>query len=102
MARARAIAEAEAAAEAGHIDGAEHYSVAEVTWICKHERVTRLEDIVLRRTLMAFEGAVTMTGLKEIAAIMRPILGWTATQAENEVTSTAELLRDRHRMRLTA
>ena len=100
--RARAIAEAEAAAEAGHIDGAEHYSVAEVTWICKHERVTRVEDIVLRRTLMAFEGAVTMTGLKEIAAIMRPILGWTATQAENEVTSTAELLRDRHRMRLTA
>ena len=100
--RARAIAEAEAAAETGHIDGAEHYSVAEVTWICKHERVTRLEDIVLRRTLMAFEGAVTMTGLKEIAAIMRPILGWTATQAENEVTSTAELLRDRHRMSLTA
>ena len=64
--------------------------------------MTRVEDIVLRRTLMAFEGAVTMTGLKEIAAIMRPILGWTATQAENEVTSTAELLRDRHRMRLTA
>ena len=100
--RARPIAEAEAAEEAGHIDGAEHYSVAEVTWICKHERVTRLEDIVLRRTLMAFEGAVTMKGLKEIAAIMGSILGWTVTQAENEVTSTAELLRERHRMSLTA
>ena len=64
--------------------------------------MTRLEDIVLRRTLMAFEGVVTMKGLKEIAAIMRPILGWTAQQRESEVTSTAELLRDRHRMSFTA
>ena len=100
--RASPIAEAEAVAKSGYIDGAEHYSVAEITWICEHERVTRLEDIVLRRTLMAFEGMVTMKGLKEIAAIMRPILGWTARQGENEVMSTAELLRDRHRMRITA
>ena len=100
--RARAIADAEAAAGPGRIDGADRYSVAEITWICNHERVTRLEDIVLRRTLMAFEGAVTMKGLEDIAAIMRPILGWTTKQAVNEVGSTAALLRDRHRMKILA
>ena len=51
---------------------------------------------------MAFEGAVTMKGLKDIAAIMRPILGWTTKQAVNEVGSTAALLRDRHRMKILA
>ena len=98
--RAVAIAKAEATAEPGQIDGASRYSVAEIVWICTHERVTRLEDIVLRRTLMAFEGAVTMKGLKDIAAIMRPILGWTSEQADGEVESAATLLRDRHRMKI--
>ena len=49
---------------------------------------------------MAFEGAVTMKGLKDIAAIMRPILGWTSEQADGEVESAATLLRDRHRMKI--
>lgn len=32
------------------------YSTGEIAWLARHERVTRLENVILRRTLLAFEG----------------------------------------------
>lgn len=94
---AHSVAQAEAAAHQPY-RGVTGYSPAEIAHICRIERVCRLEDIVLRRTLMGFEGAVTREGLGELAATAAPILGWTAGRVENEVDRTASLLRERHRM----
>lgn len=97
---ATTIAQAETTAP-GMIDGIEGYSRAEVAQLCRDERVVRLEDIVLRRTLMAFEGAVTARGLTNLAALMAPLLGWDAVREAAEAASTLGLLQDRHRMAIS-
>ena len=96
--RAKAVAEAEAAAP-GFVDGIQGYGTAEIALICRDERVTKLTDIVLRRTLICFEGAITAAhGLDRLADVAAQTLGWTATRRDDEVSQTRALLQGRHRM----
>jgi glycerol-3-phosphate dehydrogenase len=97
--RSAAVAEAERRAPGDLIAG---FSEAEIGWIVRNERVTRLEDIVQRRTLLAFEGRVTRAVLSRIAEIAAPILGWDADRTESESDATGDLLTTRHRMTLEA
>lgn len=97
--RAEAIAKAEAAQPGDLITG---YSPAEIAWLIENERVTRLEDIVQRRTLLAFEGKVTRAILDRIPDIAAPILDWDDARKAEEIKATVALLTDRHRMRLEA
>lgn len=95
--RARLVAEAEAA-DPSRCAVLEDYTPAELTLICRHERVTRLEDIVLRRTLMGFEGRITEATLRAVARIAAATLGWSEDRLAAELHDTAELLRNRHRV----
>ena len=97
---ARAVAEAETAAASA--PNLADFSAAEIAWIVENERVTRLEDIVERRTLLAFEGRVTRDLLEALADIAAPLLGWDAARRVAEVSATVRLLTDRHRMNLEA
>jgi len=100
--RSRAVAQAEAAAP-GFIDGVPGYGSAEIAMICRDERVTRLADIVLRRTLICFEGAITTEhGLERLADVAARVLGWSVTERANEVSETRALLQGRHRMVIPA
>ena len=96
--RAEAIAGAEA--RDGEPQLVAGFSAAELRWLATHERVTRLEDLVQRRTLLAFEGRVTRAVLGEIAGIVAPVLDWPADRMEAEIEATARLLTERHRVRL--
>jgi glycerol-3-phosphate dehydrogenase len=95
--RAEAVAKAEAV-DAGMIEGLAGYGRAEIGLICRDERVTKLEDIVLRRTLMGFEGVVTKAGLTALAQIVAPLLRWDDARLAAEVSETRKLLQERHRM----
>jgi len=95
-ARARAVAEAECA-DPRQFVSIRDYSPAEISLICTQERVTRLEDIVLRRTLMGFEGALNENGINELAEMAAAALGWTDDHRTTEIEQTTQLLRDRHR-----
>lgn len=95
LARTLALVEAR---DPGMIDGISGYSRAEITQLCLTERVTRLQDIVLRRTLMCFEGVVTLQGLAALTDLMASLLHWDAARAAAEQAQTLELLQDRHRM----
>ncbi len=77
------------------------YHVGEIGWILANERVTRLSDIVLRRTLMPFEGAVTLAGLERLAQIAGHHLGWSPERQAQEVAQTADRLATRHRVPLS-
>jgi len=77
------------------------YSPAEIALICRTERISRLQDIVLRRTLMGFEGAVTKANLPEIAATAAEVLGWDKARTVSEIAEVTQILRDRHRVTLT-
>lgn len=71
-------------------------STRELAWMVHNELVVRLEDIVLRRTSLAFVGEVDAVVLEELASELAPLLGWSAERRDAEVEATRVLLNDAH------
>jgi glycerol-3-phosphate dehydrogenase len=76
------------------------YTVGEIEFLVRNELVVHLSDIVLRRTSLAFTGAVTGALLDELADIAGSVLGWDSERRRSEITDTVELLRFRHGLEL--
>ncbi len=97
-----------AAAVAGHIGGGDdrplahcpNYSKREVEFILRHEKVERLDDMLLRRSLIAMLGGSTRELLNELAAIAAGTLGWSDSRMTAETERAEEILRLRHRVEL--
>lgn len=68
----------------------------------RNERVTRLADIVLRRTLLPFEDGLSTALIEDIAAIAAGELQWTDEFRRAEIECTVGALRDRYRVRSLA
>ncbi len=64
------------------------------------ERVVRLSDVILRRTLIPFEGAATKAAVEEISGIVGAALGWSDVRRTEEVEQCLALLRQRHGVRI--
>jgi glycerol-3-phosphate dehydrogenase len=77
------------------------YSVPEIAWIIRNEKVRRLEDVVLRRTNLALLGQISMPLLEELSHLC--VKGQVFAQSERAqaVTDTAELLGHRFGIRIT-
>jgi glycerol-3-phosphate dehydrogenase len=75
---------------------APEYTRAEIAHLVETEQVVRLTDIVLRRTSMAFVGAVTGEVLEELADIAGEVLGWSADERRDQIASAADYLADVH------
>ncbi len=76
------------------------YSRREIAFILRHEKVARLEDLVLRRASIAMLGDLTYPLLAELADVCAEILGWSEEKKEREVQHTRELLRRKHLVNL--
>ncbi len=74
------------------------YTPAEIERLCRTERVSRLDDVILRRTLMAFEGLVSPAVLNEVAEVVAETLGWSADQRRAAVDETADMLNRKHQV----
>ncbi|GAA2043331.1 glycerol-3-phosphate dehydrogenase/oxidase [Agromyces tropicus] len=72
------------------------YSREEIAWLAANERVVHLVDVLLRRTSLAFTGAVTAPLLEELAAVVGDVLGWDAQSRRAEVRLAREVLAERH------
>ena len=72
------------------------YSRREIAFMALHERVVHLDDLILRRTMMALLGQVNGPLLEELAAIVSPVLGWSPRDAAAEVARTIQLLEKVH------
>lgn len=72
------------------------YTVGEIAYIAREQRVGRLADVVLRRTLIAFEGRCTPLALQAIARCVGGTLDWSEERIRQEIAATATLLRERH------
>ena len=77
-----------------------HYSRSEIASMAEREKILHLDDLVLRRTLLAYLGHVTRPLLEELAEALGESLGWDEAQKKAEVLRTAEILADRHAVRL--
>lgn len=72
------------------------YSYQEITVIAQRERVTRLADVVLRRTHVALLGAAGPAAVAELGEVVGRALEWTRARIDAEVKTTTELLAARH------
>lgn len=84
--------------DARRFNSLEGYTPAEIARICRNERVTRLADIVMRRTLMAFEGRTSRDALEELADAAADALGWTQDERDRQLADTMSNLRAHHRV----
>ncbi|MDM0026549.1 glycerol-3-phosphate dehydrogenase/oxidase [Variovorax saccharolyticus] len=78
------------------------YSLAEVRHLCTATGVQRLDDLVLRRTLLAIRGELDEAALAELADVAAAALGWNPQRRREELQACAALLRERHHARLPA
>ncbi len=78
------------------LSDAAHYSLLEIDWIARREFIVHLSDIVLRRTTIAIEGALTMAGLRDMATVTAEALGWDAARTEKEIDDVVITLADFH------
>ncbi len=83
--------------DADRLPDSSGYSLAEIDWIARRERVGHLADIVMRRTTLAITGALTRRDLDAIASVAGDALGWDAPRTAGEVSSVIAELTMRHR-----
>lgn len=76
-------------------------SRAEIAWITRNEFVVHLADIVLRRTTLAIDGALSRANLQAIADIAAQELGWSDERKAEEIASITDELSRRHNLILS-
>jgi len=94
--RAEVVAQYIAAGEDAPLDDAPDYSQRELLFLVEHEKVAHLDDLLLRRTLLAMLGLVTGGVLRQAGQIMGSARGWSAEQVEAEIQRTKDILVKRH------
>lgn len=72
------------------------YTRREILFLVQHEKIQRLDDILLRRTMLAMLGRLSKAGIEELSDILVEPLGWSGEQKNAEVARTLRLLADRH------
>ncbi len=76
------------------------YTRREIMFLIQHEKVMRLDDLLLRRTMLAMLGRLTKEITQELADILGECKGWSVEQKNTEVANALHLLSDRHGVRL--
>lgn len=99
--RAEAIIQYIAAGEDAPIPGLDDYSQREILFLANFERVERLDDLLLRRTLIGWMGQLTAAALREIAQIAAEALEWDEARVQQEIERTTQLLTQRHGVNLS-
>ncbi len=68
----------------------------ELIFLAQHEKIVHLDDLLLRRTMLAYSGHLTHPLLEELADNLGNALGWSKAQEKAEAARALEILRDRH------
>jgi glycerol-3-phosphate dehydrogenase len=76
------------------------FSRREIQFLAFQERIARLDDLVLRRTIMALLGQLSLRLLEELAEVLGEELGWSQERTRQEVARTVKLLTEVHGVRL--
>ncbi|QYM75047.1 glycerol-3-phosphate dehydrogenase/oxidase [Leucobacter luti] len=74
------------------------YTAEELAHLASTEQVVHLDDLLLRRTSLAFVGGLTVEKLQAAAEAIAPALGWGADRVAIEVARMVDLLRESHRI----
>jgi len=78
---------------AGTLDSALPYIKAEIVYAASHEGARSVDDVISRRTRLSFEAVNHGVHLAdEIAALIAPVLGWSAKERKESVAQYTELV----------
>jgi glycerol-3-phosphate dehydrogenase len=76
------------------------YTRTEIASMAEREKIVHLDDLVLRRTLLAYLGQLTRPLVVELSIALGDSLGWDGAQKKAEVVRTLEILADRHGVKI--
>ncbi|MFP3854776.1 MAG: glycerol-3-phosphate dehydrogenase/oxidase [Anaerolineales bacterium] len=91
----RYLAAAETSGD-GMLSADPYYSEAEIRTLIQNERVHHLDDVLLRRTTLAWTGAVSPDLLNRVSELTGEMLAWTAVQRQSELDRTIQILQEDH------
>ncbi len=78
------------------------FSTREIEFLADREKVCRLDDLLLRRTILGMYGHLSYPLIEEVAAIVGSVRGWEEATTRENVERTVDLLAARHGVHLAA
>lgn len=72
------------------------YTRREIMFITAHEKVVRLEDVLLRRTALAMRGLLNRASVAEVATWTGAALGWSDDVIAEQTAGALDVLAARH------
>lgn len=94
--RARQVCEYILAGQDAPIAACPNFSRREILYLVQVEKIIHLDDLLLRRTLLAYLGELSLPLIEEMADVVGSELGWNASQKKNEVERALAILADKH------
>lgn len=82
------------------ITGLINYTSREIAYLVETEDVAHLDDLILRRTMIAILGLLSDDTLADLAEIIGETLGWGAHKIAEEIARTKEILKSKHGVEL--
>jgi glycerol-3-phosphate dehydrogenase len=98
--RTEAVATFAKRAEDAPLKSLPDFTRREIGFLAQSEKAVHLDDILLRRTMLAMLGRLTKAAVEEIADAMGESLGWSGEQKNAEAARALRILADRHGVRL--
>ncbi|MGD0612131.1 MAG: glycerol-3-phosphate dehydrogenase/oxidase [Anaerolineales bacterium] len=72
----------------------------EIAYLAQKEKIVHLDDLLLRRSMLAYFGQLTRPLVEELAGQLGQVLGWSQPRCQQEIQRALEELADRHGVRL--
>ncbi len=76
------------------------YSRGEILFMAEREKIVHLDDLILRRTLIALLGQLSFELLGELAGVLAPALQWSEQRRQQEIERTVRLMEKAHGVKL--
>jgi glycerol-3-phosphate dehydrogenase len=76
------------------------FSRREIHFLASRERVVHLDDLILRRTIVALLGQLSRGLLAELAEVLGKELAWSQERSQHEIARTVDLLAEVHGVKL--
>ena len=89
-----------AAADDKPLEHLPSFSQREVLYLAETEKIVHLDDLLLRRSLIAMQGEITASLLDELVALMAKPCGWKARDKKAQITRCKKILSEHHQVDL--
>ncbi|HTP00059.1 MAG TPA: glycerol-3-phosphate dehydrogenase/oxidase [Anaerolineales bacterium] len=78
------------------------YSEREIAFLAQCEKVVHLDDLLLRRSMLAMLGRLTGEIVNELVDALAEPMNWSAEQKDEELARALDILAERHQVKLQA